>query len=192
MLTSLLHNTEWRYQLHLQGRCQYGTTGRGGPSYADVTYMMEGNPEMKPRDGLNEYIASHKIMWHNLLIPGCNLQLASFPGLHAQLLSLAVRKAGEGLDRFITRCLPLLMSHTVDSHDRSSSNRTRGTNWRELNPGKEEWREENKLRCEQTEHDVSSSTHHVINPSRHSPAFVPQATKAGCGGLGTRLVYNRA
>ena len=29
-------------------------------------------------------------------------RLASFPGLHAQLLSLAVRKAGEGLDRFIT------------------------------------------------------------------------------------------
>ena len=29
-------------------------------------------------------------------------KLASFPGLHAQLLSLAVRKAGEGLDGFIT------------------------------------------------------------------------------------------
>ena len=29
-------------------------------------------------------------------------ELASFPGLHAQLLSLAVRKAGEGLDGFIT------------------------------------------------------------------------------------------
>ena len=29
-------------------------------------------------------------------------RLASFPGLHAQLLSLAVRKAGEGLDGFIT------------------------------------------------------------------------------------------
>jgi len=28
--------------------------------------------------------------------------IASFPGLHAQLLSLAVRKAGEGLDGFIT------------------------------------------------------------------------------------------
>jgi len=28
--------------------------------------------------------------------------LASFPGLHAQLVSLAVRKAGEGLDGFIT------------------------------------------------------------------------------------------
>jgi len=28
--------------------------------------------------------------------------LASFPGLHAQLLSLAVRKVEEGLDRFIT------------------------------------------------------------------------------------------
>jgi len=28
--------------------------------------------------------------------------LALFPGLHAQLLSLAVRKQGEGLDGFIT------------------------------------------------------------------------------------------
>jgi len=28
--------------------------------------------------------------------------LASFPGLHTQLLSLAVRKAREGLDGFIT------------------------------------------------------------------------------------------
>jgi len=37
----------------------------------------------------------------------CNQQdssitLASFPGLHTQLLSLAVGKAGEGLDGFIT------------------------------------------------------------------------------------------
>jgi len=28
--------------------------------------------------------------------------IASFPGLHAQLLSLAIRKAGEGLDGIIT------------------------------------------------------------------------------------------
>jgi len=28
--------------------------------------------------------------------------LASFPGLHAQLLSLAVQKVGEGLEGFIT------------------------------------------------------------------------------------------
>ena len=35
--------------------------------------------------------------------------LASFPGLHAQLLSLAVPKAGEGLEGFITWCMPLLM-----------------------------------------------------------------------------------
>jgi len=32
----------------------------------------------------------------------CGPYLASFPGLHAQLLLLAVRKAGEGLDGFIT------------------------------------------------------------------------------------------
>ena len=151
MLTSLLHNTEWRFQLHLQGRCQYGMTGRGGPSYADVTYMMEGNPEMKPRDGLNEYIASHKVMWHNLLIPGCNLQLASFSGLHAQLLSLAIRKAGEGLDGFITWCVLLLTSHTVDSHNRSSSNRTRGTIWRE----RTNWIQGKKSEGERTNSDVS-------------------------------------
>jgi len=35
---------------------------------------------------------------YNVNVPG----VTSFPGLHAQLLSLAVRKAGEGLDGFIT------------------------------------------------------------------------------------------
>jgi len=35
--------------------------------------------------------------------------------------------------------------------------------------------------------DVSSGTHHVIIPSRLSPTFILQATKAGRGGLGTRL-----
>jgi len=43
---------------------------------------------------------------------------------------------------------------------------------------KEEWRGENKLRCEQTEHDISSSTHHVINPSRPSPAFRTASDKS--------------
>ena len=44
-----------------------------------------------------ENITQHKanVQAHSL-IPG------SFPGLHTQLLSLAVRKAGEGLDGFIT------------------------------------------------------------------------------------------
>jgi len=41
--------------------------------------------------------------------------LASFPSLHAQLLSLAVQKAGEGLDGFITWCMPQLMSCSVCS-----------------------------------------------------------------------------
>ena len=57
--------------------------------------------------------------------------LASFPGLHAQLLSLAVRKAGEGLDGLIMWCVPRLTSRTVASHDRSSSNQTLRTNWTE-------------------------------------------------------------
>jgi len=34
--------------------------------------------------------------------------LASFPGLHAQLLSLAVQKWGEGLEGFITWCMLLM------------------------------------------------------------------------------------
>ena len=33
---------------------------------------------------------------------GSRAQIASFPGLHAQLLSLAVQKAGEDLDGLIT------------------------------------------------------------------------------------------
>ena len=42
--------------------------------------------------------------------------LASFPGLHAQLLPLAVRKAGEGLDGFIMCCVQRLTSFSVCSH----------------------------------------------------------------------------
>jgi len=36
--------------------------------------------------------------------------LALFPVLHAQLLPPTVRKAGEGLEGFITLCMPLLIS----------------------------------------------------------------------------------
>ena len=35
-----------------------------------------------------------------------------------------------------------------------------------------------KLRREQTEHDVSRGTHHVINPSRPSPAFRTASDKS--------------
>ena len=42
--------------------------------------------------------------------------IASLPGLHTQLLSHAVRKAGEGLDGFITWCMPRLTSCSVSSH----------------------------------------------------------------------------
>jgi len=43
--------------------------------------------------------------------------------------------------------------------------------------------------CEQTERDVSSGKHQVINPSRPSPCFLycKQQLIAGCGGLGTKL-----
>ena len=40
-------------------------------------------------------LARYVTLWSGIYI-------ASFPGLYAQLLSLAVRKAGEGLDGFIT------------------------------------------------------------------------------------------
>ena len=98
------------------------------------------------------------------------------------LFVLQATKAGHGglgtrlyiLDGFITWCVPLLTLCTVASHDWSSSNRTHRTNWTERTngiQGKEEWRGENKPRREQTEHDVSSGTHHMINPSRPSPRF---------------------
>jgi len=77
--------------------------------------------------------------------------LALFPGLRAQLLSLAVRKAGEGLDGLITWCVPRLMSCTVASHDRSSSNRTRRTNWTE----RTNWMQGKKSEGERTSTDVS-------------------------------------
>ena len=38
----------------------------------------------------------------NAFISQCAIMLASFPGLHAQLLSLAERKVREGLEGFIT------------------------------------------------------------------------------------------
>ena len=41
-------------------------------------------------------------------------------------------------------------------------------NRNERNSEKEEWRGKNKPRREKTERDVSSGTHHVINPSRSS------------------------
>jgi len=81
----------------------------------------------------------------------CTYPLASFPGLHAQLLSLAVRKTGEGLDGLITWCVPRLMSRTVASHDRSSSNRTRRTNWTE----RTNWIQGKKSEGERTNPDVS-------------------------------------
>ena len=81
----------------------------------------------------------------------CTLYVALFPGLHAQLLLLAVRKAGEGLDGLITWCVPRLTSRTVASHDRSSSNRTRRTNWTE----RTNWIQGKKSEGERTNPDVS-------------------------------------
>ena len=95
--------------------------------------------------------------------------LASFPGLHAQVLSLAVQKAGEGLEGFITLCMALLTSHTVASHNWSSSNRTRRTHWTE----RVNWIQGKKNEGERTNPDVSrlNMTSAVVkkNPSRHPP-----------------------
>ena len=77
--------------------------------------------------------------------------LASFPGLHAQLLSLAVWKRGKAWTDFITWCVPLLMSRTVASHDQSSSNRPRRTNWTEIT----NWIQGKKSEGERTNPNVS-------------------------------------
>ena len=50
----------------------------------------------------------------------------------------------------------------------------------------EEWKGENKPRCEQTECDVSSSTHHMINSSRPSPTFYTVSDKSWLWRPGTR------
>jgi len=51
------------------------------------------------------------IVWHT-----CDANLTSFPGLHVQLMLLAVWKAGEGLEGFIMWCMSLLTSRSVCSH----------------------------------------------------------------------------
>jgi len=119
--------------------------------------------------------------------------LASFPGLHAQLLSLAVWKAGEGLNGFITWCVPLLMSCTVASHDQSSSNQTRRTNWTEE---RTEFRERRVKGREYTQVWADwtwcQQRHASHGKSFLLPFFVLQATKTGRGGLGARLGITRS
>jgi len=61
---------------------------------------------------------------------------------------LQYKKRGEGLEGFIMWCVPLLTSHTVASHDRSSSNQTCMTSWTEWILGK-------KSEGERTNPDVS-------------------------------------
>ena len=60
-------------------------------------------------------------------------------------------------------CVPLLMSRNVASHDQSSSNWTRRqTGQNKLKSGKEDWRGENELRCEQTECHIRIGMQHMI------------------------------
>ena len=97
---------------------------------------------------------------------------------------LPYEKRGEGLDGFIMWCMPLLTSHTVASHDRSSSNRTRRTNWTERTNW--EQREQTQMWADWT---WCQQQHASRDKSIQAfpPLFVLQATKAGRGGLGTRL-----
>jgi len=64
---------------------------------------------------------------------------------------LQYEKRGEGMDGFITWCVPLLMSRIVASHDRSSSNWTHRTNWTE----RMNWIQGKKSEGERTNPDVS-------------------------------------
>ena len=115
--------------------------------------------------------------------------IASFPGLHAQLLSLAVWKAGEGLDGFITWCMPRLMSCSV---------------WVCSLPFP--LLSLNSVRSFCSVCPVSPiatgsivASYSMWRQPRHAsrdksiqafpPLFVLQATKAGRGGLGTRLTH---
>jgi len=149
-----LHAGGWPHHLHL-----------GVLEVKDHIRGVEGTIKCKLMD------------WSKTEIQTCSLatghtMVASFPGLHAQLLSLAVQKVGEGLDGFITMraaadiTFSLLMSGFV------------------LSPSLFFPRIQFVLSVYfvlqvrllldrswlATVRDISSGTH-VINPSRSSPCF---------------------
>jgi len=120
------------------------------------------------------------------------LWLALFPGLHAQLLSLAVRKAGRRPGRIyhVMRTaadvtFSLLISGFVISFSFFFP-------WIQFVLSVQFVLQVRLLLDRSwlaTVRDVSSGMHHVINLSRLSPCFsyCMQATKARRGGLRTRL-----
>ena len=147
--------------------------GRLSPLLSELNTMTSGILDIK--------INQHKIATHQhkhksttrqpWIVQTTEAQLALFPGHHAQLLLLAVRKVGEGLEGFITWCVPLLTSCTVASHDRSSSNRPRRTNWTVIM----NWIQGMRSEGERTNPDVSRLN---INPSRPSHAFRTASDKS--------------
>jgi len=101
-------------------------------------------------------------------------QVASFPGLHTQLFSLAVRKAWEGLDRYITWCVLRLMSCSVCSLLGLFSPPSLFSPWIQFILSVQFVLRVRLLLDRSwlaTVCDVSRGTLHVINPSRPSPAF---------------------
>ena len=110
--------------------------------------------------------------------------VASFPGLHTQLLSLAVQKAGgrPGRSHHVIRaatdsvntysqystCYCLFQRHFRDQTN------SRG----EAGPTYTTYLDLKQNRC---------CTYHVTRSTRPSPAFCTEATKSGRGGLGMRL-----
>jgi len=116
--------------------------------------------------------------------------VALFPGLHTQLLSLAVQKAGRRPGRvYHVMCAAADVMFSLL------------TSWFVLSPSLFfPWIQfilsvQFVLRVwllldrswVATIHDVSSGTSRDKSVQAFSPLFVLQATKAGCGGLGTRL-----
>ena len=121
----------------------------------------------------------------------CTSHLASFPGLHTQLLSLAVWKAGEGLDGFISRgwchvqsahawvcSLPFTLfpriQFVLSVHFVLQVRLLLYRSWLA------------------TVRDISRSMYHVINPPRPSPAFRTASDKSWARRLGNKATSHHA
>ena len=118
--------------------------------------------------------------------------VASFPGLHAQLLSLAVRKAGKGLDGFITWCMPRLMSCSVCSclglfspFTLLSLNSVRS--FCSVCPAS--LIATGSIVASYSMWHRSRGTHHMINPSRPSPAFRNASDKSWAWRPGNKATF---
>ena len=97
---------------------------------------------------------------------------------------------GKGLEGFITWCMPLLTSRSICSHLGLFS--PLHSSFPEFSCFfSVQFVLQVRLLLDRswlaTVHDISSGTHHVINPSRPSPTF--SYCKQGRGGLGMRLIW---